>query len=90
MVASDAARNMVVETSHGQLRNKILNTIKKAASSPEGEIAHRDLYRSINRSIRSKKDFDSIIEVLEEGGIINVKKELPPAGGRPKIFCSMG
>jgi hypothetical protein len=85
MVAKDAAQNMVVEVSHGQLRNKILNAIKK-----KGEISHRDLYHSINSSIRSKKDFDSIIEVLEEGGIINVRKELPPTGGRPKKFYSMG
>jgi hypothetical protein len=85
MVAKDAAQNMVVETSHGQLRNKILNTIKK-----NSETAHRDLYHSINSSIRGKKDFDSTIEVLEEGGIINVRKELPPGGGRPKIFYSIG
>jgi hypothetical protein len=76
---------MVVETSHGQLRNKILNKIQK-----KGEIAHRDLYASINSSIRSKKNFDPIIEMLEEGGILNVRKEVPPVGGRPKLFYSMG
>jgi hypothetical protein len=70
---------------HGQLRNKILNKIQK-----KGEIAHRHLYHSINSGICSKKEFDSIIEVLGEGGIINVRKELPPAGGRPKLFYSMG
>lgn len=65
MVARDAARNMAVEVSHGQLRNKILNAIKERGRAY------------------------SIIEVLEEGGIIEAEKELPSAGGRPKIFYSM-
>jgi hypothetical protein len=50
MVAPDAMQNMAVEVSHAQLRNKILNTIKK-----RGEITHRNLYASINSSTRSKR-----------------------------------
>jgi hypothetical protein len=50
MVAPDAMQNVAVEVSHAQLRNKVLNTIKK-----RGEITHRNLYASINSSTRSKR-----------------------------------
>jgi hypothetical protein len=48
-----------------------------------------EICRSLNKSIRSKKDFDAIIQVLEEGGIIKVEKEKPSTGGMPRVFYSM-
>jgi hypothetical protein len=41
--------------------------------------------RSLAKSIRNKKDFYAIIDVLEEGGIITVEKKIPPTGGTPRI-----
>jgi hypothetical protein len=53
------------------------------------KVKHGDVVHALAKSIRSKKDFDSIIQVLQEGGIINVEKVIPPTGGTPCVFYSM-
>jgi hypothetical protein len=46
--------------------------------------------RSLAKSITNKKDFDAIVDVLEEGGILTVEKKIPPAGGPTSISYSLG
>jgi hypothetical protein len=86
-VTKEATNNMVEEVSHGQLQNKILNCIRKRGGK---NVKRRDVMRSLAKSIRNKKDFDAIIDVFEEGGIILVEKEIPPTGGPTVISYSLG
>jgi hypothetical protein len=86
-VTKEATNNMVEEVSHGQLQNKMLNCIRKRGGK---NVKRRDVMRSLAKSIRNKKDFDAIIDVFEEGGIILVEKEIPPTGGPTVISYSLG
>jgi len=86
-VTKEATHNMVEEVSHGQLQNKILNFIRKKGGQ---NVKRRDVMRSLAKSIKNKKDFDAIIDVLEEGGIIAAEKKIPPTGGLPSISYSLG
>jgi hypothetical protein len=86
-VTKEAKHNMVEEVSHGQLQNKIINYIRKKGGL---KVRRRDVMRSLAKSTRNKKDFDDIIAVLEEGGIVLVEKKILPTGGTPSITYSLG
>ena len=86
-VTKEATHNMVKEVSPGQLQNKILNFIRKKGGQ---KVKRRDVMRALAKSIRNKKDFDAIIDVFEEGGIILVEKKTPPTGGPTVISYSLG
>jgi hypothetical protein len=76
MMASDALRNMVHDTTLGQLRNKVINVIQKRK-----KVTHRDLNRAINEHLKKDKDLKDVIEVLEGGGYITIEKKTPKTGG---------
>jgi hypothetical protein len=79
MITKDATHNRMEEVSHEQLQNKILNDIREKGRKVE----HGDVVHSLAKSIPSKKSFDSTIQMLQEGGIINVRKGNPAARRDP-------
>jgi flagellar basal body P-ring protein FlgI len=80
-MARDAMQNMVQGTTHGELRNKVINFIQKKKKT-----THRALNRSLSQHIKSRKDLESIIQVLEDGGLITSEKKTPRTGGPPSII----
>lgn len=74
IITKDATHNRMEEVSHEQLQNKILDDVRRG-----GKVKHRDVARSLAKSIPSKTSFDSIIQMLQERGIINVRKGNPAA-----------
>jgi hypothetical protein len=79
----DAMQNMAHDTTHGQLRNKVINFIQKKKKK-----THRALNRSLSQLIKSRKDLDSIIQLLEDGGFITSEKKPPKTGGPPSIITN--
>lgn len=86
-VTKEATHNMVEEVSHRQLQNKILSFIRKKGGH---KVKRWEVMRSLSKAIRNEKDFDAIIEVLQEGGIITIDKEILSAGGTPSVSYSLG
>lgn len=82
MVASDALKKMVVEMSHGQVANKVLDVIRRLG----GRASRRDVFRALGKSVRSVKDLEQIIGMLAEGGTVSIEKVTPPAGGPPSVW----
>jgi hypothetical protein len=80
-MARDAMQNMVHDTTHGQLRNKVVNVIQKRK-----KVTQRDLNRALQGHIKAKKDLEQIVEVLQDGGFITIEKKTPKAGGTPTII----
>ena len=80
-LAVDARGNMVVDLSAGQFQGKILEIIKKRR-----RVQRRELFRSLQKSIRSARDFDSIINVLVQGGTITIDRVPAPKGGHEVVW----
>jgi hypothetical protein len=80
-MARNAMQNMVHDTTHGQLRHKIINFIQKKKKT-----THRALYGALSQHIKSRKDLGSIIQVLGDGGLITIKNKTLRTGGPPSII----
>jgi len=79
-MASDAAKHMIVEMSHGKLVNRILELLRR-----KGRTKKRDLMRVVGNGVKAR-DFDDAMKSLSESGQIEIEKVIPSSGGTPSLW----
>ena len=80
LMASDAAKHMIVEMSHGKLVNRILELLRR-----KGRTKKRDLMRVVGNGVKAR-DFDDAMKSLSESGQIEIEKVIPSSGGTPSLW----
>jgi hypothetical protein len=84
-VGRQAAEAMVVEMNHGQIVNKIIETVRKHG----GRVQHWKVSRALQKVVRNKKELTGSIDILVEAGTLRKEQVTPPAGGQPTVWYSM-
>lgn len=82
----EASKKMIIERSHGQVYNRILDILAEAG----GRVPEQRIYKSLGKSVKSRKDMQSTIEMMLRAGDVLEEKKTPLAGGPPTIWYKLG
>jgi hypothetical protein len=78
-----ASKYMTESLSHGQAYNRILQLLGKEQYK---RMSRTQLTKAIGKAVKSSRDLDATLALMEEGGRIRVEKTIPPTGGRPTVW----